>query len=107
MNRRSARLLARWRTPRAGSVEVSSAYLGPGISLLPDRGDGALCIEADDVVVDGPGVVLDGGGRGGIGIVLAGRRRVTLRNRTVRGQDELMPGSAGVSAGVPTRSSAR
>ncbi len=85
MNRWSARLLARWRTPRAGSVLASSTHLEPGTWLLPDPGDGALRIEADDVVVDGQGAVLDGGGRGGVGIVLSGRRRVTLRNLTVRG----------------------
>ncbi|MCX7623604.1 MAG: right-handed parallel beta-helix repeat-containing protein [Thermomicrobium sp.] len=79
------RFVARFREPRPGLVVTASTQLAPGIVHLPDPGDGALRIEADDLVLDGRGAVLDGGGRGGIGILLRGRRRVVLRNLTVCG----------------------
>ncbi|MCM8747423.1 right-handed parallel beta-helix repeat-containing protein [Thermomicrobium sp. CFH 73360] len=79
------RLLGRWREPRAGLIVTSSLELGPGLYFLPDPGDGALRITADEIVLDGQGAILDGGGRGGIGIALRGRRHVVLRNLTIRG----------------------
>lgn len=79
------RLLGRWREPRAGLIVTSSLELAPGLYSLPDPGDGALRITADELVLDGQGAVLDGGGRGGIGIALCGRRRVVLRNLAIRG----------------------
>ncbi len=78
-------LLRRWREPRAGLIVTSSLELAPGLYHLPDPGDGALRITGDELVLDAQGAVLDGGGRGGTGIVLYGRRRVILRNLVVRG----------------------
>ncbi|MDW8060720.1 MAG: right-handed parallel beta-helix repeat-containing protein [Thermomicrobium sp.] len=79
------RLLARWREPRVGLAVTGSLLLALGHYDLPDPGDGAVRVLADEVVLDGQGAILDGGGRGGVGIVLRGRRRVVLRNLTVRG----------------------
>jgi parallel beta-helix repeat protein len=80
-----ARWLGRLRGPRPGMLVTASTQLAPELFALPDPGDGALRIEADDLVLDGRGAVLDGGGRGGAGIVLRGRRRVVIRNLVVRG----------------------
>ncbi|MCX2728109.1 right-handed parallel beta-helix repeat-containing protein [Thermomicrobium sp. 4228-Ro] len=80
-----ARFRSRFREPRAGLVVTASTELAPGRYLLPDPAGGALRIAADDLVLDGQGALLDGGGRGGVGVVLAGRRRVVVRNLTVRG----------------------
>ena len=80
-----ARFRSRFREPRAGLVVTASTQLAPGHYVLPDPSDGALRIVGEDLVLDGQGALLDGGGRGGVGIVLVGCRRVVLRNLTVRG----------------------
>jgi parallel beta-helix repeat protein len=79
--------LSGWREPRPGLTVTGSVVLEPGHYDLPDLGDGALRIAADDLVIDGRGAVLDGRGRGGIGILLQGRRRVVIRHLVVRGYD--------------------
>ena len=82
-------VIAFWTSGAVGTGEVlrKDTTFRPGRVLKE-----ALVIGADGIVIDGNGAVLEGPGRAGdkrsftgVGLLLEGRRNVTLRNLTVRG----------------------
>lgn len=80
---------------RAGGVPVTddlvirrSTVLRPGVYTVNDaHADGILQIEADNITLDGTGVVIVGQGFRGYGIHMNGHSGLTLRNFTIRGFD--------------------
>ncbi len=66
-------------------VVATSTLFRPGRYELADAdGSGVIVVAADRVVLDGNGLILDGKGKTGFGIVLRGRSRVTIRNFVLR-----------------------
>jgi parallel beta-helix repeat protein len=66
----------------------ADTVLKPGVYRVNDaRADGVLQILADDVTLDGTGVVIEGRGFRGYGIRMNGHTGLTLRNFTLRGFD--------------------
>lgn len=66
--------------PTNGKVITQDTVLDPGVYFLPN----GLTIDADDVTLDGNGAVIIGANRTGCGVVVRGRRGVTIKNLYIR-----------------------
>lgn len=77
----------------AHRVITASCRIAPGLLTAGDAGGGAVRIEADDVTVDFGGAVIAscdvekaaGNGFDGTGLLIKGRKNVTVKNAVVRG----------------------
>src|ERR1700712_3838431 len=71
-----------------GLVIHGNTVLKPGTYTVNDaQADGVIQIAADNVTLDGTGVVIQGTGFRGYAIRMAGHSGLTLRNFTIRGFD--------------------
>ena len=80
----------------SGTIYIKAdGSVGPATWMIHRDGDlytltynihGSIVIERDDIVVDGAGYTLQGAGaKDSMGIILSGRKNVTLRNMEIRG----------------------
>lgn len=86
-------------TLQTGTVSESTTYCSG--TLAENQGvSGVISVGADGIVLDGGGVVIDGGNKTGIGILLNGHNNVTIKNFTIKNFNYAISVSDGTSLTV-------